>query len=972
MAGNRSDRVPRQVHRLFHVGAVGTMSDAQLLERFVSCRDETAEAAFEELVTRHGPMVLRVCRGVLRDAHDAEDAFQAVFLVLANRARAIRRSGSVASWLFGVAHRVAHQGKRTAARRRALDQHAAERNPESGRPVEVDPDQGILHEEIHRLPDRLRAPVVLCYLQGLTYDAAGHQLGLSETAVRGRLARARERLRHRLTRRGVTVPAGLLAAGAVAQAQAHAAIPEALVRSTLRIALGFLAGNSAAILARGVLNAMLLDQLRIATVLVCLGLGGSYWAWQAVASIGEKARPRPAPIVVARPEPPPPARTDRYGDPLPAGASMRLGTARFRQPQEIRHIVFSPDGRRVATDNGQRSLLISDARDGKPLRSIEVGLESLWDLAFSPDGKVVAASGFRLNGERNTVENQVALADVATGRILQRLAWDAPASVYKTAYTADGKTLASVSGDGTLRLWDLATAKLVREEQLAGDERFSPEAVVFSPDAASHLLAIQRQNAIDLWDFANVRRVRGFGVGGGNSPTCLVFSPDGKVLAGGVASRGAEILLWGVNDGALLRRIEIGKDDYISTLAFSPDGKVLATVGNGRPLAFFDIATGKRIHILSEARMASAPLTFSPDGKTLAATGDRQSMHFWDLATGRDRLATPEAHEGDVTALACLPDGKTLVTGSRDRTVRLWDVATGRPTGTLPHEGWVETVSLSADGSRLATHAGYPEWGKIRVWDLGKGEPLRAWSVKDLNGGSHLLRGLLLTEDGASVIAALSDGSLHRWDVATGQERSIAQPKLEKLPGVGPAGAANPDQVQISRAIFSRNGRTVAMMGDEWVQVVDVASGERRFKERTTSFGACAVSPNGGSLAIGRIIRTEKIQAGHWSGFRSPTSAIVWLDSQTGDRRREFVLENTFVRSLAFSPDGQDLAVGTSLEDPPRGIIRVYRLRTRREIRTIESPCPWVETLTFTPDGKQIVAGLADTSIVIWDVHPSE
>ena len=107
MAGSRSDPVLRQVHRLFNIGSVGTMSDAELLDRFVSHRDESAEAAFEELVSRHGPMVLRVCRSVLRDAHDAEDAFQAVFLVLANRARSIRRRGSVASWLFGVAQRVA-------------------------------------------------------------------------------------------------------------------------------------------------------------------------------------------------------------------------------------------------------------------------------------------------------------------------------------------------------------------------------------------------------------------------------------------------------------------------------------------------------------------------------------------------------------------------------------------------------------------------------------------------------------------------------------------------------------------------------------------------------------------------------------------------------------------------------------------------------------------------------------------------
>jgi RNA polymerase sigma factor (sigma-70 family) len=281
VADSPSDRVLRQVHRLFNIGAVGTMSDAELLERFVSQHDETAEAAFEELVIRHGPMVLRVCTSLLCNAHDAEDAFQAVFLVLANRARSIRRSGSVASWLFGVAHRVAMRGKRGAARRRVLHNLVAEQTPESYLPSENDLDWEILHREIHALPERLRQAIVLCYLQGLSYAEAAHRLGLSAVAIQGRLARARERLQRRLIRRGLTIPAGLLAAGAVSQAQA--AIPLTLIHSTIRIALGFVAGNTAAVLARGVLTSMMLNQLKVAVVLLCLGIGGSYWAWHALA-----------------------------------------------------------------------------------------------------------------------------------------------------------------------------------------------------------------------------------------------------------------------------------------------------------------------------------------------------------------------------------------------------------------------------------------------------------------------------------------------------------------------------------------------------------------------------------------------------------------------------------------------------------------------------------------------------------------
>jgi RNA polymerase sigma factor (sigma-70 family) len=269
------------LHRLFHFGAVGTLSDAQLLDRFASRRDEAAEAAFEELVARHGPMVLRVCRGVLHDAHDAEDAFQAVFLVLASRAGSIRRSGSVASWLFGVAQRVASRARRGAARRRRLDRVVAERTPEGGLPDEADLDPALLHEEIDDLPERLRAPIVLCYLQGMTYAAAGNQLGLSEVAIRGRLARARARLRHRLTRRGVTVPAGLLVAGAAGQAQA--AVPLPLIHSTVRIALGFVTGHAATVLARGVIYSMLLNQAKVAAILLLVAIGGGFWAWHAFA-----------------------------------------------------------------------------------------------------------------------------------------------------------------------------------------------------------------------------------------------------------------------------------------------------------------------------------------------------------------------------------------------------------------------------------------------------------------------------------------------------------------------------------------------------------------------------------------------------------------------------------------------------------------------------------------------------------------
>ncbi len=281
MRGTLSDPFIRHVRRVFNLGAVGTVSDAQLLEWFVSSRDDSAEAAFEELMIRHGPMVFGICNRVLQDVHDAQDAFQAVFLVLANRARSIRRKDSVASWLFGVAQRVAARARSRAARRRAIDQAAAARVNDCYVLPDKDSDRETVHEELDRLPERLKAPVVLCYLEGLSYDAAAHQLDLSEGVLRGRLSQARKRLRSRLAQRGVAVPAGLLAAGASTQVQA--AIPEALIRSTIQIAHDLTSGNAAAVLAKGVLNSMLVSQLKVAAGLLSISAGiclsaGIAWA----------------------------------------------------------------------------------------------------------------------------------------------------------------------------------------------------------------------------------------------------------------------------------------------------------------------------------------------------------------------------------------------------------------------------------------------------------------------------------------------------------------------------------------------------------------------------------------------------------------------------------------------------------------------------------------------------------------------
>jgi RNA polymerase sigma factor (sigma-70 family) len=295
MVDAQLNAVVRHLQRLARPPDGEEPSDGGLLERFVTCRDE---AAFAALVRRHGPLVLGVCRRVLGDGPDAEDAFQATFLVLFRRAHALRRGGTLAGWLYTVAYHAALKARAGAARRRRYEREALDMPRTESCFEDVWHDlQPVLDEELNRLPDKYRAPIILCYLEGKTYTVAARLLNCPAGTVKSRLARARDLLRARLARRGVTLPAGLT--GAVLAGRASAAVPAALVQATLGTTFGTAAGAStapAAALAEGVLKAMFVTNLR--TVLATLGAA-------ALVIAGALAWADPAPTPPQAPAAPP-------------------------------------------------------------------------------------------------------------------------------------------------------------------------------------------------------------------------------------------------------------------------------------------------------------------------------------------------------------------------------------------------------------------------------------------------------------------------------------------------------------------------------------------------------------------------------------------------------------------------------------------------------------------------------------------
>jgi RNA polymerase sigma-70 factor (ECF subfamily) len=262
-------------------GRAEELTDGQLLARFADRRDEDAFAA---LVERHGRLVLGVCRRLLDGAQDVEDAFQGTFLVLARKAGAVRKCESVGSWLYGVAYRVAARARAEAARRRARERQAGDMAADPVAEPAWRELRPVLDEELRQLPAKYRMPLVLCYLEGKTHEEAARELGWPAGSMSRRLGRARELLRGRLVRRGLTPSAGPLGAALAADA-ADAAVPAAVAAATVRAAARFAVGNpttggavsaQAAALAEGVLQAMFITKVKIvAAVLAAAVLAGT-------------------------------------------------------------------------------------------------------------------------------------------------------------------------------------------------------------------------------------------------------------------------------------------------------------------------------------------------------------------------------------------------------------------------------------------------------------------------------------------------------------------------------------------------------------------------------------------------------------------------------------------------------------------------------------------------------------------------
>jgi RNA polymerase sigma factor (sigma-70 family) len=939
MATGQLSAVLRHVRGLTHAGQIVDVTDTQLLQRYTSHEDE---AAFAMLVQRHGPLVMGVCRRVLGDAHDAEDAFQATFLVLARKAGSIRRPEKLVSWLHQVARHIAGRALADAARRRERERRAG-----TMRATETSSEAGwqelaqVLDEELQQLSEKYRAPLLLCYLEGKSHAEAADQLGWPLGSVKGRLARARQLLHDRLLRRGVALSAGTLAAFLTKDEMA-ALVPAVLTACTVRSALSFATGraaaNQAVALAETALRTMALNKgsagLALLLLVGLLASGAAVLAHQGATEKQPVTQDSVAPSCAAKLPLPP----DQADEPLPPGALHRLGTTRFRQTGPMFQIAFATDNKVLATISSDGNIHLWDIATGKNLARYGGMSPNNYHYAldFSPDGKLLAAA-VAAGGPTG-----IRLLDPTNGKEIRTFE-KSEDGVEHARFSPDGKLLATWPAENpVIELWDVATGK--RLHRLTGHDG-SITSFAFSPDSRTLASTSQQDRVIRLWDTATGRQ-RGQLVGHREDVLAVAYSPDGKTLAS--AGRDASLLFWDAMTGKELRQ---GKSyGGINALVFSPDSKTLLTNGWDETPHLWNVATGKELHALDKGGPIFM-LALSPDGKTLAAapSGHSRSVYLWDVASGR-RLDPMTGHRDAVHCLSFSPDGKRLLSGSFSEPLCLWDPASCTEIAPPAHGLDGFPAAFSPGGKTFVSQAlgevfygdgcHKPIRGKVNALVLG--DVATGQVLREFEGAEIGVKNIAFSADGKTLAASsygtdVTRNRLNVWDVATGRS-------LGKFTG--------PNTWPLPLA-WSPDGKLLAIGGklqDGAIHLLDAATGKelRRFAgQRNSPVQSVAFSPDGTLLATGShepIIRLWKTTTGTEAPPLKGTERGFW--------------------PVVFSPESRSL-VAACRED---NTVRVWELATGRERRRIAGHTRSIQSLAFSPDGQSPVSGSEDTTILVWDL----
>jgi RNA polymerase sigma factor (sigma-70 family) len=964
-------------------------ADRDLLARFVATGDQ---AAFAALADRHAGMVLGVCRRALPRSADAEDACQAVFLLLAQKAARVRWRSSVAGWLYTAARRVARNARVAAERRARREARAAV--PEAVAPVDAMTGReltAVLDDELGRLPPRYRDPLVVCCLVGLTQDEAAARLGIPIETLRTRLQRGRKRLAAALAARGCDLGIALLAVAASA-----AGAMAARLSQSIRAAGVGSPSPAAVALARGVAHPLgaSLKTVMFAMAVAAVALG-----------LGAAMNPR---------VPAQPSKSPDQSAAEKVTALATFGAGRFRADAPVGDARYSHNGKRIVGYAGS-TLYVWDANDGSLLRTMDTKLAGLPDpgwpyerdraFAMHPNKPLVALGGVR---EGKTV---LQVWDFDAGKMVAETnsPWQA---LRVLAWTTDGTRLL----ERTAIRWDQVPNNLrgfgpnniswlivrdsdlkdLRRHQLPRSKYGEDHTVLMHPlPNGKEVLLWQSGTDPTIYDLGNGREVRPLGYKSTAVPSGLATTPDGKTA---IVTCSELISLVDMFDGSIRHKLPILRGGWERPRPlFSPDGRTVY-IFDFQPVAY-DVATGNekwRGQFPTIHNLAMRTCDVSPDGSTLLCMHGHRIARI-DTATGTER--DPPTGLSRPCGVTWSPDGKRLFTRAvrHDRTWTAWDPATGNrlydllPTGFVADNEWKMMPDLFFINEGKELVAGLEKSEKTErvgpkemlVFDAATGKPLRRWGEPLPKDRFQWAIPIAVEPDGSSVVmqvyavsgppgvpgagapAAAPDSfaeyTYHttRWDPvkkASLREWVVTGHRLDSVRRYGPYAVS----LGIDRGDYSNKDKKLQLAK---VRCYSLADGTLAH-EWTTGFAGIDADRVQGNFLQTCGYESHWVKRGPTLSFtaRPPFAYDVW-HIPTGQNVRAF--ESDRHVTAVLGPGGQ--YVLRVRDDGAVDVHEPYVLK--KAVTTVSAPAR-PHQFEFAPDGKRVAVSLADTSVAVWDTAP--